>query len=171
MARLIDAVLNVLQRLRIKPRVRFLRLNCELKGAKSSFVLLCLGFLDEVGIHHVALVFFASDGDLKVLGGYTDMDRVDLRLGLVQLQHRHPARPADLPAVDLRRPDYVSATIDSSGRAILTWVDAEWNDFIYYAALGSDGSIYCGGEDQRIHKLVDAGASATEAWSWPTGRG
>jgi outer membrane protein assembly factor BamB len=34
------------------------------------------------------------------------------------------------------------------------------------AALGSDGGIYCGGEDLFIHKLVDNGASATEAWSY-----
>ncbi len=34
------------------------------------------------------------------------------------------------------------------------------------AALGSDGAIYCGGEDQHIHKLIDNGASVTEAWSY-----
>lgn len=34
------------------------------------------------------------------------------------------------------------------------------------AALGSDGSIYCGGEDQRIHKLIDNGSSRTVAWSY-----
>jgi hypothetical protein len=34
------------------------------------------------------------------------------------------------------------------------------------AALGNDGGIYCGGEDRRIHKLIDNGASATEAWSY-----
>jgi len=34
------------------------------------------------------------------------------------------------------------------------------------AALGADGSIYCGGEDQRIHKLIDNGGSVTEAWSY-----
>jgi outer membrane protein assembly factor BamB len=33
------------------------------------------------------------------------------------------------------------------------------------AALGN-GGIYCGGEDQRIHKLIDNGASVTEAWSY-----
>jgi len=34
------------------------------------------------------------------------------------------------------------------------------------AALGSDGSIYCGGENRRIHKLIDNGATVTEAWSY-----
>lgn len=34
------------------------------------------------------------------------------------------------------------------------------------AALGADGSIYCGGEDQHIHKLIDNGGSVTEAWSY-----
>lgn len=35
------------------------------------------------------------------------------------------------------------------------------------AALGTDGGIYCGGEDQRIHKLIDKGSSRTVAWSYP----
>jgi outer membrane protein assembly factor BamB len=34
------------------------------------------------------------------------------------------------------------------------------------AALGNDGSIYCGGEDQRISKLVDLGPTRTVAWSY-----
>ncbi len=34
------------------------------------------------------------------------------------------------------------------------------------AALGGDGSIYCGGEDQRISKLIDNGSSRTVAWSY-----
>ena len=34
------------------------------------------------------------------------------------------------------------------------------------AALGGDGSIYCGGEDQRLHKLIDNGSNRTEAWSY-----
>jgi outer membrane protein assembly factor BamB len=38
------------------------------------------------------------------------------------------------------------------------------------AALGNDGGIYCGGEDQHIHKLIDNGASATEVWSYPLRR-
>ena len=38
------------------------------------------------------------------------------------------------------------------------------------AALGSDGSIYCGGEDRLIHKLIDNGSSATEAWSYRLSR-
>jgi len=33
------------------------------------------------------------------------------------------------------------------------------------AALGN-GGIYCGGEDQRIHKLIDNGATVTEVWSY-----
>ena len=33
------------------------------------------------------------------------------------------------------------------------------------AALGN-GGIYCGGEDKKLHKLVDNGATVTEAWSY-----
>jgi outer membrane protein assembly factor BamB len=34
------------------------------------------------------------------------------------------------------------------------------------AALGSDGSIYCGGEDQRISRLTDRGTNRTVDWSY-----
>jgi outer membrane protein assembly factor BamB len=34
------------------------------------------------------------------------------------------------------------------------------------AAIAGDGSIYCGGEGQRLHKLTDMGASVTEVWSY-----
>jgi len=33
------------------------------------------------------------------------------------------------------------------------------------AALASDGSIYCGGEDRQIHKLIDNGVRASQVWS------
>ena len=49
--------------------------------------------------------------------------------------------PSDLPLAGVRKPDYVSATYDEAGHAILTWLDVEWNDFLYYAALDSDGSL------------------------------
>jgi outer membrane protein assembly factor BamB len=34
------------------------------------------------------------------------------------------------------------------------------------AALGSDGSVYCGGDDRKLHKLTDNGATVTEVWSY-----
>ncbi len=40
------------------------------------------------------------------------------------------------------------------------------NSMTATAALGTDGSIYCGGEDQRISKLIDKGSSRTVAWSY-----
>ncbi len=49
--------------------------------------------------------------------------------------------PTDLLLAGTRKPDYVSVTYDESGNAILTWLDVEWNDFLYYAALGGDGSL------------------------------
>ncbi|HSF79594.1 MAG TPA: nidogen-like domain-containing protein [Anaerolineales bacterium] len=49
--------------------------------------------------------------------------------------------PTDLPLAGARKPDYVSATFDADGHAILTWLDVEWNDFLYYAALDGDGSV------------------------------
>ena len=49
--------------------------------------------------------------------------------------------PSDLPLAGTRKPDYVSVTYTEGGHAILTWLDVEWNDFLYYAALGADGSL------------------------------
>jgi hypothetical protein len=49
--------------------------------------------------------------------------------------------PVDLPLVGTRRPDYVSATMDKFGHAILTWLDVEWNDYLYYAAINWDGTV------------------------------
>jgi len=49
--------------------------------------------------------------------------------------------PSDLPLAGTRKPDYVSVTYAEGGYAILTWLDVEWNDFLYYAALGGDGSL------------------------------
>jgi len=49
--------------------------------------------------------------------------------------------PTDLPLVDMRRPDYVSVTTDQDGHAILTWLDVEWNDYLYYAAIDGDGAV------------------------------
>ncbi|MGD9092360.1 MAG: hypothetical protein PVF74_05905, partial [Anaerolineales bacterium] len=49
--------------------------------------------------------------------------------------------PIDLPLVGTRRPDYVSATVDAFGHAILTWLDVEWNDYLYYTAINWDGTI------------------------------
>jgi outer membrane protein assembly factor BamB len=34
------------------------------------------------------------------------------------------------------------------------------------AALGGDGSIYCGGDDQQIHRLIDNGSNPTLVWSY-----
>jgi len=49
--------------------------------------------------------------------------------------------PVDLPSVDMRKPDYVSVTQDKDGHAILTWLDVEWNDYLYYAAIDGNGTV------------------------------
>jgi hypothetical protein len=49
--------------------------------------------------------------------------------------------PYDLPLVGVRSPDYVSIAPDLEGHAILTWMDVEWNDYLYYSVVDSDGSI------------------------------
>jgi hypothetical protein len=49
--------------------------------------------------------------------------------------------PFDLPAVGTRRPDYVSLTRDSEGRAVLTWMDFRYYDYLFYALLDGEGGL------------------------------
>jgi hypothetical protein len=49
--------------------------------------------------------------------------------------------PTDLPRLGVRLPDYVSVTRDAEGHGVLTWMDAEWKDYIYYALVNSSGSL------------------------------
>jgi hypothetical protein len=43
--------------------------------------------------------------------------------------------------VDVRRPDYVSLTSDKTGHVIMTWMGAEWKDYLYYTLLGENGAV------------------------------
>lgn len=49
--------------------------------------------------------------------------------------------PADLPNPNLREADYVSATADSAGHVILTWMDRNWNNYLYYTLIDGVGNI------------------------------
>ena len=40
-----------------------------------------------------------------------------------------------------REPDNVSVTYDQEGHVVLTWLDSEWSDYLYYALIDSDGSV------------------------------
>jgi Nidogen-like len=47
--------------------------------------------------------------------------------------------PTDLPLVGARVPDYVSLATTRNGNAILTWMDAEWKDYLYYTLVDPTG--------------------------------
>ncbi|MEJ2706592.1 MAG: hypothetical protein P8074_03150 [Anaerolineales bacterium] len=49
--------------------------------------------------------------------------------------------PTDLPRLGVRLPDYVSVTRDGDGHGVLTWMDAEWKDYIYYALVSANGDL------------------------------
>lgn len=51
------------------------------------------------------------------------------------------AGPHEFELVGYRLPDYVSATVDEFGHAVLTWLDSQWNDYLYYAAVNGDGAV------------------------------
>ncbi|MGB8251674.1 MAG: hypothetical protein WCF08_00535, partial [Anaerolineaceae bacterium] len=43
--------------------------------------------------------------------------------------------------LNYRRMSSASVTHDAEGHAIITWQDADWQEQLYYAMLGSDGSV------------------------------
>jgi hypothetical protein len=49
--------------------------------------------------------------------------------------------PTELPPVGTRRSDYVSLTSDAQGRAILTWMDFRYYDYLFYALLAGNGGL------------------------------
>jgi hypothetical protein len=49
--------------------------------------------------------------------------------------------PKDLSILVNRLPDYVSVTISEEGLGVLTWMDAEWKDFFFYALVSENGEV------------------------------
>jgi hypothetical protein len=51
------------------------------------------------------------------------------------------SQPKDLSMQVNRLPDYVSVTISEDGYGVLTWMDAEWKDYLFYALVNEDGQV------------------------------
>ena len=51
------------------------------------------------------------------------------------------SEPKPLPMVGKRNPDYVSASSTVTGHVLLTWMDAEWKDYLFYSLINSSGSV------------------------------
>ena len=49
--------------------------------------------------------------------------------------------PVELSNPNHRQPDYVSVTHDKAGHGILTWMDAGWNHYLYYALIDDGGDL------------------------------
>jgi hypothetical protein len=49
--------------------------------------------------------------------------------------------PKEMPPVDTRKPDYVSVAGTKGDNAVLTWMDAEWKDSLYYSMVAADGDL------------------------------
>ncbi len=51
------------------------------------------------------------------------------------------AGPLDVSSPDARTMDYVSVTRDNESHAILTWLDYDFEDYLYYALVDPDGNL------------------------------
>jgi hypothetical protein len=51
------------------------------------------------------------------------------------------SQPKDLPLIANRLPDYVSVNISEDGDGVLTWMDAEWKDYLFYALIDESGQV------------------------------
>jgi hypothetical protein len=51
------------------------------------------------------------------------------------------SQPKDLSIQVKRLPDYVSVTTSEDGYGVLTWMDAEWKDYLFYALVNENGQV------------------------------
>jgi hypothetical protein len=51
------------------------------------------------------------------------------------------SQPKDLPLLANRLPDYISVTISEDGDGVLTWMDAEWKDYLFYTLIDESGQV------------------------------
>jgi hypothetical protein len=51
------------------------------------------------------------------------------------------SQPKDLSLLVNRLPDYVSVTISEDGDGVVTWMDAEWKDYLFYALISESGQV------------------------------
>jgi hypothetical protein len=78
----------------------------------------------------------------KVLLAWTKRDLKVINYVILPVDVRNPGNPTvwNLAAPNNRQVGYVSLGSDAGGRGILIWIDYRYLNFIYYAAVQSDGS-------------------------------
>jgi hypothetical protein len=81
-------------------------------------------------------------GSGAILIAWTDRGEEKLAYALLNASTYEIAKtPEYLPLVGFRRPDNISLTADLSGRGVLTWMDTDWNDYLYYALMDENGTL------------------------------
>jgi hypothetical protein len=81
----------------------------------------------------------SSDG--KVVLAWTRFSEGQIVYAMLDNTYALVAGPVKLDSPYRREPDNVSVTNDQDGHVILTWLDAEWSDYLYYALIDADGNL------------------------------
>ncbi len=82
----------------------------------------------------------SSSGEITI--AWTDTDQQKIAYAVLNgSDYSADKAPTHINNPDQREASFVSVTKDWKGHVILTWVDDEWNDHLYYALLKDDGTV------------------------------
>jgi hypothetical protein len=76
------------------------------------------------------LLAWANDTSLGISYALLNADTFEITFG-----------PENLHTLDGRKSDFVSVTQDNNGNVVLTWLDAVYNNHLYYSLLDGSGSV------------------------------
>lgn len=77
----------------------------------------------------------------KILIGWTNTEDENLSYILIDRETLKATTPASLVNPTRRPADSLSITLDAEGRAVLTWMDREWYNTLYYALIDPAGGM------------------------------
>lgn len=143
-----------------------LYIDPTLTGLTGARVLLAYSIYNQsAGTYQIAYGILSSDGQVlqdenwipgafgwrldsaqldggNILIAWTNPSANRIAYAILNESASHVATsPRELPQTDSRTPDFVSVSPSKDDTVVLTWMDAEWKDFIYYALIGADGEI------------------------------
>ena len=140
-------------------------LDSTLTDLNGSRVLAAYSVHDRAaGSYTVAYAIFGSDGDLlydhtlipgssgwradaiqfssgNILLAWTDPTNYRITAQILNGDGELAGQPSQLPTVKGRESDFISLSEGSPGKATMTWMDSEWNDYLYYALIDSSGTV------------------------------
>ena len=143
-----------------------LNIDPGLADLSENRVLIAYSIFDQnAQTYSVAYAIVQSDGDLikdstivPESSGWR-LDAAQLKTGNILIAWTNPtteriafiildqsgndliSSSQDLPLLGERKPDYVSVTTSEEGYGILTWMDAEWKDYLYYTLVNENGDV------------------------------